>query len=150
MLQFISHGHDTHHIRTSKSSLDTLTASLNDGKAHLLLACSGSVATIKLPNMIQALAKYPSSQLSIRIILTPSASRFLAGQSQEQPTVSSLTSLPNVDAVGESIILLLVISYLLCTNNFDSMWTLPSLFLGEYKKKRIVNIKDAMLIRSSM
>ncbi|KAI3326810.1 flavoprotein [Xylariaceae sp. AK1471] len=98
MLQAVSQEHDTHHMRASKSSLSTLTASLNDGKAHLLLACSGSVATIKLPNIIHALAKYPSSQLSIRVILTPSASRFLAGQSLEQPTVSSLTNLPNVDA----------------------------------------------------
>ncbi|KAI1824610.1 flavoprotein [Xylaria intraflava] len=81
------------------SQLRALTASLNDGKTHLLLACSGSVATIKLPNIIQAFSKYPSSQLSIRVILTPSASRFLAGQSHEQPPVSALRSLPNVDAV---------------------------------------------------
>ncbi|KAK5634691.1 hypothetical protein RRF57_010404 [Xylaria bambusicola] len=74
-------------------------ASLNDGKIHLLLACSGSVATIKLPNIIQALSKYPSDQLSIRVILTPSASHFLAGQSKEQPTISGISHLPNVDAV---------------------------------------------------
>ncbi|KAI8633630.1 flavoprotein [Xylariaceae sp. FL1651] len=99
MLQAISSQHDTHHARSSRTSLEALTASLSDGKAHLLLACSGSVATIKLPNMIRALSKYPSSRLSIRVILTPSASRFLAGQSHEQPPISALSDLPNVDAV---------------------------------------------------
>ncbi|KAI1126725.1 flavoprotein [Nemania abortiva] len=98
MLQAISNGHDAHHIYTRKNSLEALTASLDDGNIHLLLGCSGSVATIKLPNIIQALSKYPSSQLSIRVILTTSASRFLAGQSREQPTVSALMGLPNVDA----------------------------------------------------
>ncbi|KAI0406441.1 putative flavoprotein [Xylaria palmicola] len=97
MLQAISSGFDPRQARNS--SLGALTTSLRDGKAHLLLACSGSVATIKLPSIVQALSKYPSSQLSIRVVLTPSASRFLAGQSQEQPTVSALTALPNVDAV---------------------------------------------------
>ncbi|RWA04894.1 hypothetical protein EKO27_g10212 [Xylaria grammica] len=96
MLAAVSNWHDPH---TKKSSLASLTASLNDGKAHLLLACSGSVATIKLPNIIQSFSKYPSSQLSIRVVLTPSASQFLAGQSKEQPTISGLSSLPNVDAV---------------------------------------------------
>ncbi|KAI1419568.1 flavoprotein-domain-containing protein [Xylaria sp. FL1777] len=96
MLQAVSNGHESHH---TKNSLRRLTASLNDGKAHLLLACSGSVATIKLPNIIQALSKYPSNELSIRVVLTPSATQFLAGQSKEQPTISGLNSLPNVDAV---------------------------------------------------
>ncbi|KAI0538661.1 putative flavoprotein [Xylaria digitata] len=96
MLAAVSGWHDPHHKKTSIASL---TASLNDGKAHLLLACSGSVATIKLPNIIQAFSKYPSSQLSIRVVLTSSATQFLAGQSKEQPTVSALSSLPNVDAV---------------------------------------------------
>ncbi|KAI0811544.1 putative flavoprotein [Xylaria sp. FL0064] len=88
-------GHEPHY---KKTSLQRLTASLNDGKTHLLLACSGSVATIKLPNIIQALSKYPSDKLSIRVVLTPSATQFLAGQSREQPTISGLSSLPNVDA----------------------------------------------------
>ncbi|KAI0152859.1 flavoprotein [Xylariaceae sp. FL1272] len=99
MLQSISHHHDTHHLRARQNSIDALTAAMGDGKAHLLLACSGSVATIKLPNMIHALSKYPSDRLSIRVVLTPSASRFLAGQSPEQPTVSALSDMPNVDAV---------------------------------------------------
>ncbi|KAK8071337.1 halotolerance protein [Apiospora hydei] len=97
MLQYISSHHDAHHIRRESTSLANLTAALLDGKTHLLLAASGSVATIKLPLIVQALARHPN--LSIRILLTPSASRFLAGQSVEQPTVSSLRHQPNVDAV---------------------------------------------------
>ncbi|KAK7917780.1 hypothetical protein PG985_011388 [Apiospora marii] len=97
MLQYISSHHDAHHIRRESTSLAALTAALLDGKTHLLLAASGSVATIKLPLIVQALARHPN--LSIRILLTPSASRFLAGQSAEQPTVSSLRHQPNVDAV---------------------------------------------------
>ena len=61
----------------------------NDGKAHLLLACTGSVATIKLPLILRALAPF-SHTLSVRLIVTPSARSFLAGQSPEQPTLSSL------------------------------------------------------------
>ena len=69
----------------------------NDGKKHLLLAASGSVATIKLPLIITSFQNLPN--LSIRVVLTKAASHFLAGQSPEQPTVASLTSLPNVDGV---------------------------------------------------
>ncbi|TRX95120.1 hypothetical protein FHL15_003812 [Xylaria flabelliformis] len=102
MLSAITGGYDPHSSR--RNSVRALTASLNDGKTHLLLACSGSVATIKLPNIIQALSKYPSNQLSIRVVLTPSASRFLAGQSKEQPTVSGISNLPNVDAVVRGLL----------------------------------------------
>ncbi|KAF4540226.1 Phosphopantothenoylcysteine decarboxylase [Lasiodiplodia theobromae] len=70
---------------------------LNDSKKHLLLAASGSVATIKIPAIITALARHP--RLSIRVVLTASAAAFLAGQSPEQPTLASVASLPNVDAV---------------------------------------------------
>lgn len=70
---------------------------LDDGKKHLLLCASGSVATIKLPNIIQALSQHPD--LSIRIILTSSAVNFLTGQSAEQPPLSSIESLPNVDGI---------------------------------------------------
>ncbi|KAK7753984.1 hypothetical protein SLS62_004083 [Diatrype stigma] len=54
-------------------------------------------STIKLPNIIQALSVH--HDLSIRVLLTPSAARFLAGQSPEQPSLASLTDLPNVDGV---------------------------------------------------
>ncbi|KAK3082335.1 hypothetical protein LTS18_004247 [Coniosporium uncinatum] len=69
----------------------------DDGKHHLLLAASGSVATIKIPNIAEALAKHEN--LSIRIILTRSASEFLQGQSGEQPSLESLSKFPNVDGI---------------------------------------------------
>ncbi|KAI8948304.1 hypothetical protein F4801DRAFT_462833 [Xylaria longipes] len=100
MLSAVSGGYDPRN--SWRNSIRALTASLDDGKTHLLLACS--VATIKLPNIIQALSKYPSTQLSIRVVLTPSASRFLAGQSKEQPTVSGINHLPNVDAVVRDLL----------------------------------------------
>lgn len=65
-------------------------------KAHLLLAASGSVATIKSPTIIQALASYP---ISIRLILTSSAREFLAGQSEEQPSLEAISHMPNVDGI---------------------------------------------------
>ncbi|KAI0018773.1 flavoprotein [Xylariomycetidae sp. FL0641] len=103
MLQTISPHHDPHYERTRQNSLASLTASHSDGKRHLLLAASGSVATIKLPQIITALgsssSSSSSSSLSIRVLLTPSAARFLAGQSPEQPSVSSLRALPGVDGV---------------------------------------------------
>jgi phosphopantothenoylcysteine decarboxylase len=77
-----------------------VAASLNDGKKHLLLAASGSVATIKIPPILISLSKSHSpSTLSIRIILTKSATHFLAGQADEQPNLSTLESLPCVDGV---------------------------------------------------
>ena len=51
-----------------------------------------------VPVIIQALSEHKDT-LSIRIVLTESATHFLGGQSPEQPTVSSLLQLPNVDAV---------------------------------------------------
>ncbi|KAH8671602.1 halotolerance protein [Xylariales sp. PMI_506] len=100
MLQAISPEHDDHHVRSTRNSIAELTASLSDSRTHLLLAASGSVATIKLPLIVAALsAAHPPSELSIRVILTESASHFLAGQSPEQPTVSSLWDHPNVDGV---------------------------------------------------
>ena len=69
----------------------------NDNKHHLLLAASGSVATIKLPLIVQKLSTH--DKLSIRIVLTESASRFLAGQSDEQPTLTDLQRMKNVDGI---------------------------------------------------
>ena len=74
-----------------------LNKARGDGKKHLLLAASGSVATIKIPNIVNALARHDN--LSIRIILTASAAQFLGGQSAEQPTTDQVAQLPNVDAV---------------------------------------------------
>ncbi|KAJ5081629.1 hypothetical protein NUU61_009893 [Penicillium alfredii] len=73
-------------------------ASLSDNRIHLLLAATGSVATIKIPQIISALAPY-THKLSIRVIFTHHAQHFLGGQSAEQPTLSSLRSLPGVEAV---------------------------------------------------
>lgn len=69
----------------------------NDNRKHLLLAASGSVATIKLPNIVANLSQY--GNISIRIILTNSASKFLAGQSAEQPHWQSLLKVGNVDGI---------------------------------------------------
>ncbi|KAI9784383.1 MAG: hypothetical protein M1835_003610 [Candelina submexicana] len=69
--------------------------SRQDNKRHLLLAASGSVATIKLPNIVQTLSECEA--LSIRILLTQSAENFLAGQSTEQPALDSLRAIANVD-----------------------------------------------------
>ncbi|KAL1897622.1 hypothetical protein Sste5346_003928 [Sporothrix stenoceras] len=81
------------------SAAAEVAAALNDGKTHLLLAASGSVATIKLPLIAAAFSRVRN--LSIRVILTPNAAQFLQGQSTEQPPVDSaaLRGLPNVDAV---------------------------------------------------
>ena len=68
-----------------------------DGKRHLLLAASGSVATIKLPNIVQGLSRHEN--LSIRIVVTESARRFLAGQSSEQPDLERLRTSKNVDGI---------------------------------------------------
>lgn len=70
----------------------------NDTKLHLLLAASGSVATIKIPNILHELAPY-ADRLSIRLILTSSAAQFLQGQSKEQPHVDSLLAIPGVDGI---------------------------------------------------
>lgn len=70
---------------------------VNDGKHHLLLAATGSVATIKLPNILHALAKHDN--LSIRLLLSQSACSFLQGQSPEQPALHSLARLKNVAAI---------------------------------------------------
>lgn len=70
---------------------------LHDDKRHLLLCASGSVATIKLPQILRSLSHHPA--LSIRLVLTASATNFLAGQAAEQPVLGSLIDIPNVDAI---------------------------------------------------
>jgi phosphopantothenoylcysteine synthetase/decarboxylase len=69
----------------------------NDGDIHVLLCASGSVATIKIPNIINALAKHQN--VRIRLVFTTSAANFLQGQSAEQPSIADIEALPNVDAV---------------------------------------------------
>lgn len=68
----------------------------NDNKPHVLIACTGSVATIKLSQMLHALSNH---NISIRIILTESASQFLQAQADEQPSLWSLLKIRNVEAI---------------------------------------------------
>ncbi|KAK3308008.1 flavoprotein-domain-containing protein [Chaetomium strumarium] len=105
MLHPISSEHDTHYEHSQSNSIEALVAARNDGKKHLLLAYAPDFRIVHLPDtrklfpvIVEALAKYEGT-LSIRIILTESATHFLGGQSAEQPTVSSLLHLPNVEAV---------------------------------------------------
>lgn len=73
---------------------------LSDNKFHVLLAASGSVATIKIPNIVQYLTKaFPAGQLSIRLIFTQSAAQFLQGQADEQPSVATIAQTDTIDGV---------------------------------------------------
>ncbi|KAL2073737.1 hypothetical protein VTL71DRAFT_11063 [Oculimacula yallundae] len=75
----------------------TASSHARDNKTHLLLAASGSVATIKIPLILHSLSTH--SSLSIILLLTKSALTFLSGQSAEQPHYNSLLQIPNVDGV---------------------------------------------------
>jgi len=70
---------------------------VHDGKHHLLLAATGSVATIKIPNILEALAEH--NNLSIRLLLSESAANFLQGQSHEQPTLAQISTIKNVEGI---------------------------------------------------
>lgn len=86
------------HNSSSIFSLEFLASDhANDNKKHLLLAASGSVATIKLPSIVDKLSRH--DDLSVRIVLTKAAARFLAGQSDEQPQLESLRKKKNVDGI---------------------------------------------------
>ncbi|KAF2275139.1 flavo protein [Westerdykella ornata] len=74
-----------------------LVLPLNDEKLHLLLCATGSVATIKIPNIISALSRH--ANLSIRLVFTHSAAQFLQAQSSEQPSLDTLATAPNVDGI---------------------------------------------------
>lgn len=69
----------------------------SDAKHHLLLAATGSVATIKIPLILRSLSHHPN--LSIRLILSESARQFLQGQSPEQPSISEIAKTPNLDGI---------------------------------------------------
>ena len=68
-----------------------------DGKYHLLLAATGSVATIKIPNILEALSKYDN--LSIRVLLSEPAAQFLQAQAEEQPSLKQIDRIKNVDGI---------------------------------------------------
>ncbi|KAG2418712.1 phosphopantothenoylcysteine decarboxylase [Aspergillus terreus] len=100
---------DDTHPTPPQSPAAEVAASLHDGKTHLLLAATGSVATIKLPHIITSLSKH--ANLSIRVILTKSAARFLpppehppGSQSTNTATATPsaadyIRSLPGVDGI---------------------------------------------------
>ena len=97
MLQMIHPEHDVPRTDISGNPPFVASEHSNDGKHHLLLAASGSVASIKIPNILHALSHH--HDLSIRLILTQSASNFLAGQSAEQPHVETLRRIKNVEGI---------------------------------------------------
>ena len=76
---------------------DNIPDNIHDKKVHLLLAASGSVATIKLTSIITSLSQH--ANLSIRIILTKAATSFLNGQSREQPHWATLADYGNVEGI---------------------------------------------------
>lgn len=91
------HGDSLSGQMSDLSSSFIAAESAYDNKKHLLLAASGSVATIKLPNILEGLSRY--NNLSVRIVLTKAAENFLAGQSIEQPLLDALSKYRNVDAI---------------------------------------------------
>lgn len=68
-----------------------------DSVTNVVCPKTGSVATIKIFRIVEALST--RENLSIRLVLTSSAARFLDGQSAEQPSLSEIARLPNVDAI---------------------------------------------------
>ncbi|RKF63773.1 Phosphopantothenoylcysteine decarboxylase [Erysiphe neolycopersici] len=69
----------------------------SDGKKHLLLCASGSVATIKIPHILESLSKH--SKLSIRLIFTKAALHFLNHPNDREFQFEKFNSLPNVDGI---------------------------------------------------
>ncbi|CUM63606.1 uncharacterized protein PRCAT00001187001 [Priceomyces carsonii] len=52
----------------------------DDGKFHILLACTGSVATIKVPQIIDKLFQlFGTSKISIQLVVTRASGHFLKG-----------------------------------------------------------------------
>ncbi|EGO60319.1 hypothetical protein NEUTE1DRAFT_115689 [Neurospora tetrasperma FGSC 2508] len=99
MLQAIDNVHDRQFLAAELASSATLAAELAQPEIkNILLAASGSVATIKIPEIVKALARH-GDKIRIRIILTHFAKHFLGGQSKEQPVYSSLLDYPHVEAI---------------------------------------------------
>ncbi|MCJ1255564.1 hypothetical protein MMC24_003380 [Lignoscripta atroalba] len=92
-----STGNPTPEYPSNSSTPFVAAEHVHDGKRHLLLAASGSVATIKIPNIVRALEAH--RDLSIRILFTKSAEKFLKGQSAEQPVLESLGKTGNVHGI---------------------------------------------------
>lgn len=86
-----------HHQPQGPQRTDPFLFDHRDDKIHVLLCASGSVATIKIPNMINALARHKTVRM--RLIFTAAAANFLQGQSAEQPSIADIEALPNVDGI---------------------------------------------------
>lgn len=86
--------HQHHH---EPQTQDPAPFNQHDDKIHILLCASGSVATIKIPNILTALSKH--ANIRIRLIFTAAAANFLQGQSAEQPSIAEIARYPNVDGV---------------------------------------------------
>lgn len=85
-------------IKEKKNNSSFVAADFeSDGKKHLLLCASGSVATIKIPDILQSLSKH--SELSIRLIFTKAALHFLNHPGDAEFQLEELNSLPNVDGI---------------------------------------------------
>ncbi|KJZ75157.1 hypothetical protein HIM_05351 [Hirsutella minnesotensis 3608] len=97
MMQTGTHGLDMSGEGVASSPAGSVSLARDDGKKHLLLAASGSVATIKIVPIIKGLASH--NNLSIRLILTAAAEHFLGDQSHEQPSLAEVRRLPNVDGI---------------------------------------------------
>ncbi|KAG0136503.1 flavoprotein [Tuber indicum] len=74
-----------------------LASDHQDSKKHLLLATTGSVATIKLPQLLSALSEtFSPETLTIHLILSPSSKNFLSPadlcEISENPLVSRIWS----------------------------------------------------------
>lgn len=71
-------------VSVPSSTMESFNSSLylHDNKHHLLLATSGSAATVYIPSIIRMLSRH--NNLSIRLVLILSAAQFLARQSSEQ------------------------------------------------------------------
>lgn len=71
----------------------------NDKKVHVLLAA----ATIKLPNIAEALCR--NKNISVRILVTEPepAEKFLSGQSSKQPVFDTLLQIDGVDAIYRDV-----------------------------------------------
>ncbi|KAJ5963353.1 Flavoprotein [Penicillium vulpinum] len=65
----------------------------DDKKVHVLLAA----ATTKLPNIAEALCR--NENISVRILITEPAEKFLIRQSSEQPVFDTLLQIDGVDAI---------------------------------------------------
>jgi phosphopantothenoylcysteine decarboxylase len=85
------------HQHLALQTHDRFSFNQSNDKIHVLLCATGSVATIKIPNIVAALSAH--SNIAIRLIFTAAARNFLQGQSAEQPSIEELEALPSVEGV---------------------------------------------------